>query len=232
MNIFDRYFMYRIDCALDDAQPLDVLTAWYVRRRPNLSKYYAEMLQLEIELCFPNIDVADNDNTDVSDADISDKIVIQSNSQKYYQSGCERQNQSLRQNYYGGYWKKQFWLIVAASILFIALAAAPFMNFLKQQFFPDTQIKNFATINENQKEQKIDLANIVDELFFSSDLLSGKSNNYAVQVGGDNSLEVFVLDAMVDPVVNFTESPLETTLTLLQIAGVVKSKNHEQNNKM
>ncbi len=50
----ERFFQARIDRALDEARPLDRVTAWYVRRHSDLRDYYESLLRLEIELRFSN----------------------------------------------------------------------------------------------------------------------------------------------------------------------------------
>lgn len=62
-RFFDRYFTLQIDRALDVAAPLTGWTAWYVRRNPELRNYYEQMLEMELELRFPEID---DESTEIS----------------------------------------------------------------------------------------------------------------------------------------------------------------------
>ena len=52
MRLLERYFLSRIDRALDDGKPLTGLTRWMARRNDRLRHYYESMLALELELRF------------------------------------------------------------------------------------------------------------------------------------------------------------------------------------
>ncbi|MDR2114767.1 MAG: hypothetical protein LBP87_00140 [Planctomycetaceae bacterium] len=107
--------------------------------------------------------------------------------------------------------------------------------------------------DQKTKDQKIDLANILDGLFFAAaplaELVPSIENPFAIPFESpfeisakssvknsaenpiqnpiQNSFESSLLKFPVEPIVRFTDCPLESTLTFLETAGVVRSSNHE-----
>jgi hypothetical protein len=243
MKFLEHYFMNRIDDALDHAQPLDGWTAWYVRRNPKLWEYYTEMIQIELELRFSVAEfvnearVLSNDSSNglsnglandssnglpngLSTGSFNDPANPQQN---YLKNG--RLNR--RRNYL---FKNRLWISTAV-ILFALLAVWAFHR------FSGTKTNVPETSAESAKDQKIDLADVFGELVFAAkpltELVSPIKNlfEYPMENPFENSFESSFENSLlkfpVDPIVRFTDCPLESTLTFLETTGIVRSSNHE-----
>ncbi|MDR2345993.1 MAG: hypothetical protein LBE18_07995 [Planctomycetaceae bacterium] len=225
MKILDRYFMNRIDCKLDESQPLDPLTAWYVNRNPHLYEYYTAMLKLEIELRF-----SDNNFSEYKEAADSDyQFEHQSNQQNYNPACCENRRQ-LRKNYYQNYLPNNRFLVRAVTIIFVIFVTFSFTFFLYLQFFSKSNL--FYVIEPNkppEQNKKIDLADFFD----LDELLSTASNPITdILPIQNNSIENSILEFMIEPIVNFTDHPLKTTTSFLETAGIIHSSTQKQTNKL
>ncbi|MDR1268545.1 MAG: hypothetical protein LBK82_03370 [Planctomycetaceae bacterium] len=202
MKLIEQYFINRIDRALDQAQPLDSWTAWYVRRSPKLWEYYTAMIQLELELRFPPAEFADEDS-------IPSSIPLNVPSVR----------SSVRSH---SLFKNRVWISTAVILLalFTVLAVLTFPRFSGTETM---LTQNSEGLKQNQK---IDLAEVFDELFFAAtpltELFPSLENPF--EVPSENSL----LEFPVEPIVRFTDCPLESTLTFLETAGIVRSSNHER----
>ncbi|MDR1962225.1 MAG: hypothetical protein LBQ50_00400 [Planctomycetaceae bacterium] len=200
MNFLNRYWMARIDRALDEARPLDGWTAWYVRRNPVLWEYYAAMLQLELELRFPDTEFP------------NDPVVL---------TNCRNLQPDSRLN---NRFKKRTWIGVTAAVFLIFITIFLFSDFLKQR------MKVPEIVTELAEDQKIDLAEVFTGLFFAAvpvaEVVSPIENPF------DPPFKVPALEFPVEPIVHFTDRPLESTLTFLETAGIVRSiartSNHER----
>ncbi|MDR0611163.1 MAG: hypothetical protein LBG58_13720 [Planctomycetaceae bacterium] len=212
INFIEHYFRKRIDDALDDAQPLDGWTAWYVRRSPKLWEYYTEMLELELELRFPNTELPNNNSVK--------NLVLSNNLNNRPRS----------------WFKNRVWISAAAAVILAFLTVFSLFHFLKPQQSSERHGIDIVSNNsdkpaeeqkpiEEQKlteEQKIDLGDIWGELSFTAtpltELVPPIENPF------DNSL----LNFPVEPIVRFTDHPLKSTLTFLETAGIIRSSNHER----
>jgi hypothetical protein len=249
MKFLDDYFISRIDYALDQAQPLDTWTAWYVKRKPKLMEYYTAMLKIELELRFPEIELPDKDQNETEKTIVSEQAYCNKTISKaaeqntanatsqnvssetklaavpvtLSQNCCPEIYKIPKQNRRQIYSYKKIFLS-ATTIIIFAVAAVVFLNHHQQ---PDTTtpISTIPTTNPTNK-QKIDLAVIFDEPFFDAIPLSTFSQTT------ENSFEDSVLEFMVEPVINFTDAPLEKTLTFLETTGIIRSSIHKQPQKL
>ncbi|MDR0705640.1 MAG: hypothetical protein LBF88_11710 [Planctomycetaceae bacterium] len=214
MNIIEHYFIKRIDDALDDAQPLDGWTARYVHRNPKLREYYTKMLELELELRFPDTELPNNNLVD-----LVNNLVPPNNLN--YRSRFRFNNRS--------------WINAAVIILaFLTVFSLP--NFLQHQPLPEQHeivSKNSENPTEEQKlteEQKIDLGEVWDELSFTAvpllELVPPMENPFENPF--DHPFDNLLLKFPVEPIVRFADHPLESTLTFLETAGIIRSTNHER----
>jgi hypothetical protein len=229
--------MNRIDHALDNAQPLDCWTAWYVRKNPKLWEYYTNMLKLELELRFPYTQ-SDNENIDNFNS------IVSSNQQNRYSKDQINPQQIYPKNHWQNYlFKNRIWISVAI-IFLIFFTVLAFLNFSAKKIVVDGIPK------ELTKDQKIDLGDIFDELFVTevplTELVSSikipfeisfespfespinSSDKSPVNSSIKNPFESTLLEFPVEPIVRFTDHPLESTLTFLETAGIVRSSNHER----
>jgi hypothetical protein len=228
MKFLDDYFINRIDYALDQAQPLDTWTAWYVQRKPKLMEYYTAMLKIELELRFPEIELPDKNQNETDKTSVLEqaycnktvsKVAERNTANATLQNCCHEIYKIPKQNRQQIYsFKKIFFS--AATIIIFAVAAVVFLNH-QHQHNTTTPISTLPTTDPTNK-QKIDLAVIFDEPFFDAISLSTFSQTT------ENSFEDSVLEFMVEPVINFTDAPLEKTLTFLETTGIIRSSIHKQ----
>ncbi|MDR2440462.1 MAG: hypothetical protein LBE12_13965 [Planctomycetaceae bacterium] len=245
MNFIEHYFMNRINYALDYAQPLDRWTAWYVRKNPKLWEYYTDMLKLELELRFPYTQL-DNKNID------NFNNIISSNQQNRYSKDQINPQQIYPKNHWQNYLFKNR-IGISAAIIFLAFFAVwAFLNFSEKKIVVD------GIPTELAKDQKIDLGDIFDELYvaevpltkfvssiknpFKSPFKSPFESPFKISFESSfnssikspanssvkSSFESPLLEFPVEPIVCFTDHPLESTLTFLETTGIIRSSNHER----
>ncbi|MDR0336793.1 MAG: hypothetical protein LBI18_06850 [Planctomycetaceae bacterium] len=246
----ERYFMSRIDEALDHAQPLDCWTAWYVRRNPKLQDYYTAMIQLELELRFPETETNHNHgNHDNLITAVAPNHPLSHRNQN--QSQKDHRNCRNRRNN-GNHWTKIFrhrvWT-TTATILLAILVVLPFFRGNKTRTTGTTEtvrtnISNTPT--EWSQNQKIDLADFVDDLFIAANPTEESTppidNPFVTPFDSSLTIPLSILLTIpfeipsekltfpfpVEPIVRFTDCPLESTLILLETAGIVRSSHHER----
>jgi hypothetical protein len=208
MNFIEHYFIKRIDDALDAAQPLDGWTAWYVRRSPKLREYYTAMLKLELELRFPDTELPNNNLV---------KNLVTPNKNNL--------NNRVRFRF-----RNRIGISAAVAVILAFLTVFLLLHFLKPQ--QSLELHDIVSNNPNSsaEEQKIDLGEVWDELSFTSvpltELVPPMDNPFDNPF--DNSFENLLLQFPLEPIVRFTDHPLESTLTFLETAGIIRSTNHER----
>jgi hypothetical protein len=112
------------------------------------------------------------------------------------------------------------------------LAVCSLFPFLKHQPLPETHeiVSNHSdNLTENQnltQNQKIDLGDVLDELSFTAIPLTEFVP--AIDGSSKNSFDDVLLKFPVEPIVHFTNHPLEATLTFLETARIIRSTNHER----
>ncbi|MDR0390449.1 MAG: hypothetical protein LBH59_00965 [Planctomycetaceae bacterium] len=208
MKFLDRYFINRIDNALDQAVPLDAWTAWYVKRNPKLQEYYIAMLELEIELRYSDAELENNKNPQ--------------NNNQICCPNCSCPNKNQQHNNYWQSSKKIFW-INAVVISFIIPAALLLIYYINLQYNSNTSPDLPTPIITQTVERKINLGEI-----FSDAIVSAMAQSDLVLP--QNTIEDSVLEFLVDPIVNFTDNPTEATLTFLTTTAIAKPQN--QNKKI
>jgi hypothetical protein len=232
MNIIEHYFRKRIDDALDNAQPLDGLTSWYVRRSPKLWAYYAEMLELELELRFPDTELPSNCPNNYSSNNYPSN-----NYPGNYPENCSKNcSKNLTSPNNLNYRARSLFgnrIGMSAAIIILAfLTVFSLFKFLKLQPLPEqheivSNNPNSSTeVQKSTDEQKIDLGDIWGELSFTAVPLTELVP--PIETPFENPFENTLLKFPVEPIVRFTDHPLETTLTILETAGIVRTSNHER----
>ncbi|MDR3196617.1 MAG: hypothetical protein LBU34_02005 [Planctomycetaceae bacterium] len=247
MNFIEHYFINRIDHALDHAQPLDGWTAWYIRRNPKLWEYYTDMLKLELELRFPDTE-SDNNNADNNNANNSNNNnSVSSNHRNRCRNNLTNPQLNPQQIYRKRHWrnylfKNRVWISAAVIFVVVLLTVLTLRNFSEQNS------ENTGTpleLAESTNDQKIDLGDVFDELFAVvplGELVPSIENPFEipykisykisfevpVERRHERSFENSLLEFPAEPIVRFTDCPLESTLTFLETAGIVRSSNHER----
>jgi hypothetical protein len=216
MKFLDNYFMNCIDDALDRAVPLDVLTSWYVKRNPKVWEYYMTMLELEIELCFPDSELADN-------------VIIQDDNQIYSRNRYSNENLQRQERRTRHRWRLSQKIFCGVAVVCVVLATFMFIDFMQPQIYnPPINLQISITIPQPTKEKKIDISDFFSESLFSVETFM---NWVPVDWGSKNTIEDFVLEILTEPIVNFADNPSKTTLTFLTTTAIAQPPEQSPKNK-
>lgn len=198
----DRFFLTRIDRALDDARPLDALTDRYLRRRPRLRSYYESMLMMELELRF---------------ADCEEPIPVSSRSRS------KRELQSEKRNRLTGPM-----CLTAVVLLVLATAVSVFIYRLSGPVGTispaDSAMNNSLGEDVFTVDQRIDLADLTALLTasFSDVVPPSESLPFDPFQRRPPTREWPTWERSVEPLVEFTEKPLETTFAFLEQVQILR----------
>lgn len=202
-SVLDRFFLARIDRALDDAEALRGWTAWYVRRRPDLWNYYETMLQMELELRFPD-----------SECDVSTEIPTPVRLETVREVDT---NSSARRD--------RLFVYSAIAILFLALTL--FFLAPGKRIVPDIpigpQTPEFAVVHPVESS-RIDLAELLS--IAEPVAKSVLPENSPFELEWSRPSERFSFP--VESIVGFSEKPIESTLSFLEQARIFEKHSFDK----
>lgn len=192
ISCIEPWFVRQIDQALDDAKPLNGLTAWAVRHSDMLREYYENMLELEIELRFSNTD-------------------------RKEQSPLEPMKNQNRFE-----WKKLpvSRIIMVSILVFVGMAFALGMFVLKNRLGVSKQKPDMLFVDRldhvKNGENLIDVGKFFSSTFgniipIPASLFENVSTDSSSKTG----------DLTVDPIIRFSESPLQSSFYVLRSLRIV-----------
>lgn len=208
ISILDRFFLARIERALDDAEPLRGFTAWYVRRRPALRNYYETMLQMELELRFPENELGVPSKFSRSNKFETDVVDGLSS------AGTNRDARRYRHLVY-----------YAVAVLLLALTA--FFLSPGRKMDPDLpQRPDFATHRspEATDSTPFDLAELLSIAEPITKSVLPENSPFELQWSRPSERFSFP----VESIVGFSEKPIESTLSFLERARVFEKHSLDE----
>lgn len=210
----DGYFLYKIERALDDGEPLGGWTAWYVRRRPELRHYYESMLEMEIELRFAEDMPQSLENT-WSQLD---------SSVEYSQRENRRVPVLGRRNV--------FRFGAAAAVILLLCLCVLVWSKRSGVSIETGPISGMETALTNG-DSKIDLGELVSAFMPASnrdhDGPDAEKTSFGTFFG---PLSVDLAESLVptESIIRFSENPLEKSLAFLETVHVVRERNTNSKN--
>ena len=202
-KILRNYLLSRIDKALDDARPLQGWLAWIVCRDEELRHYYETMLEIEVELRFSDL----NSQSVFQDFTIAKPLSVD--------NAGKSQNPSRR-------FRHVFVASTAAVLVFmIMLPLFVFMNQESSISKSDPVDIISPHVSSEDEEETIDFARF---------LATVKQVNSDVSFPPNPFSDLPLYDFHLDMVSEFSEHPLESTLTILERIRIINRYKIEEQN--
>ena len=199
-TLLDRYVLSRIDRALDDAAPLTGWMAWYVRNNPEVREYYEQMLEMELELRFPE---NATETANVFRVSVSSSLLY---------AASERPNRHVLRG--------------IAVVLFIAIGITAYFSPFKAPFKSEPTLTSgtVAAVSGTPIEKPDDAPTIDLAEFFT---ITSPPGNFLPPF--ENPFESpekshylhSPFDEPVASLVRFSKQPLESTLSFLESANII-----------